>query len=402
MLTAGGTQILPAMAERAASPALQFPPAKPSSGPGGYTPPQVQTRTAWLMATKLTSMLGDAAWLLHRGTYGRQLAILTVFGGAVWAVRRWLPNLYVATLFAYCSFLYLLILARLWWIRDDDGVWSWQHFRERFNALLRDGAGGVFAGGEFSFGTLLERMKLGFIAIGLAFVVLVPPVSALVQEAARLVGLIAEGADLRRTLGQIEMLGGYSVGFGVVLWLWRQLRERSPSAKAAEFKRSAQALTASPALPWFVDARTDVSAAELPTELRTLVSVLSGWRPRRSDESGYERSLVRFLERELPGTKTRTQQPISLRDGGRGELDVVVDDVLAIELKTSLRTAAEADRAVGQLHRYSESWGHGPTMLLVCDAREGFADSGVVQRVGALRSLGLPVFVVAAGSRPQN
>lgn len=40
-------------------------------------------------------------------------------------------------------------------------------------------------------------------------------------------------------------------------------------------------------------------------------------------------------------------------------------------------------------------------MLLVCDAREGFADSGIVQRVGALRTLGLAVFVVAAGSRPR-
>lgn len=142
--------------------------------------------------------------------------------------------------------------------------------------------------------------------------------------------------------------------------------------------------------------------ADLPAELRPLVNVLSAWRPRRSDESGYERSLVRFLERAMPGTRTRTQQPIRLRDGGRGELDVVVDDVLAIELKTSLRTASEADRAVGQLHRYSESWEHGPTMLLVCDASEGFADTGLVQRVGALRTLGLAVFVVAAGSRPRN
>jgi hypothetical protein len=352
------------------------------------------------LAAQVATALGDLSWWLHRATYGHQLVLLTILGVAVYGSRHFLSGLYVWALFTYTAFLYLLLLARLWWIRDDNGNWSRKHFSERFGAVLRDALGGLFTSGEFSLGTLLERMKLGLIAIGLALLVLVPPISALTYDVAGSVNLASESGDILRGLGQLETVGGYLLALGTLVWLFRRLRQTRPSEQAAEFKKSAEALTTRTDLPWYVDARDEsTNGRELPRELQTLVSTLHRWRPRRSDESGYERSLVRFLERDLPGIKTRTQQPIQLEDGRRAELDVVVDDVLVIELKTDLRTASESDRAYGQLARYSASWKRGPVMLLVCEARFDFAEHMLVRRVGELRSLGRPVFVVAAGRR---
>ena len=65
----------------------------------------------------------------------------------------------------------------------------------------------------------------------------------------------------------------------------------------------------------------------------------------------------------------------------------------------SLSRSSEADRAVGQVWKYAEAWTHGPVMLLLCETRAGFAQAGVIDRIGELRDRGRPLFVVAAGRR---
>ena len=411
--TAGGTQILPATAfQPPPNPyALSGTLAAPTV-PAEAAPPPVLRETTnestgedknarqakWSLAARLTSALGDVAWWLHRHTYGHQLLLLSVFGAVVYVARRFVPTLYTSSLFIYASFLYLLLLARLWWVRDDDGNWSWSHFAERFGAVLRDALGGMFRSGEFSFGTLLLRAKLGLIAMGLGLVVLAPPLSASTYSVMTSLTFGAESRDVLALFAELESIGGWVFAVGFVVWLLDELRHRRPSAAAQAFKKSAEVLTSRADLPCFVDVRQGAAGERsVPAELSALVGVLGRWRPRRSDEAGYERSLVRFLEKELPGSKTWTQRPIPLEGGGRAELDVVVDDVLAIELKTGLRTAAEADRAMGQLGRYSASWKRGPLVLLVCEARYDFGESMVIERVRELRSLGRSVFVVAAG-----
>jgi hypothetical protein len=356
------------------------------------------TSTArWSLAARLTSAMGDVAWQLHLRTYRKQLLLLSVAGGAVWIAGRFFLGLYVWALFAYSTFLYLLLLARLWWVRDDEGAWSWSHFAERFGAVVRD-ARNTFAAGERSLGALLERTKLACLAIGLALVVLAPPVSACIYTIASSLALAGESRDIVQALGQLEAWGGVLTAVGVLAWLWRGLQRRHPSVATAEFRKAVEVVAVRHDLPCFVDVREGTrSAQQIPAELVALVGILGRWRPRRANEAGYERSLVRFLEKELPGSKTFAQCPIKLEGGGRAELDVVVDDALAIELKTGLRTAAEADRAVGQLGRYSASWKHGPLMLLVCEARADFGENMIIERVRELRSLGRAVFVVAAG-----
>lgn len=102
-------------------------------------------------------------------------------------------------------------------------------------------------------------------------------------------------------------------------------------------------------------------------------------------------------KKSLPGVDARTQQPFEAEDGSRGRIDVVVDDVLAIELKRALRASSEADRAVGQVFKYAASWRKGPVILLLCEAPWDFAEQPLVRRLGELHAIGRAVFVVAAG-----
>lgn len=143
--------------------------------------------------------------------------------------------------------------------------------------------------------------------------------------------------------------------------------------------------------------RTGATHPEVLLRL-TGIYILARWKPRASErEAGYERSLVRFLERNMPGIDAQTQLPFQAEDGTRGRIDIVLDEVVAIELKRDLRISADADRAVGQVLKYAASWRRGPVLLLLCEASAEVADLPVLKRIAELREGGRSLFVVAAG-----
>lgn len=355
-------------------------------------------RRAWSLATWLATALGNVAWWLDRTTYGKRLFLLSVLAGAVWSAEHFALELYPWALLAYSSLLYLLLLAQLWWIRDDDGSWTWRKFTERSFGTLAASANGLFRREEFSFRVLLEDAQQVLIATGLGLVVLAPPIAALVRFLFSSSDAFGEG--FISLLQTVQALGGWAFLFGSLAWVSRRFGRRAPATIA--FKSAATAL-AKPGLaqhfPFVLDVRNPtVSYDALPLELRPLAVTLSEWRPREHDgERGYESSLVNFLKKRLPGVKTKQQQPFEAEDGTRGKLDVVIDDVLVIELKRSLKAAGEADRAVGQVFKYAASWKNGPVVLLLCEARWDFAEQPIVRRLAELHAMGRAVFVVAAG-----
>lgn len=391
--------VLPSAAHGWANPEHRgVPPQTPTYG--GPEPPRVPTPVATEMSNqgprsggRVARALGDMTWWLDRATYGRRLLYLSIAGVAVLATKRFAVDAYVPALFVYSSFLYLLLLARLWWVRDDNGTWSWRCFAERSAGAIPDAFTGLFKVEELSLQYVLEQLQLFFLASGLALAVVAPPLGALARWALT-AGIVTE------LLSTLETAGKLIFCLGLLPWLLKRLRGRSAAAKV--FKRAAVALATreSPgSVPLIVDVRqSETWTAGVPAEFHPLLGALARWKPRANErESGYERSLVRFLERNIPGIDAQTQLPFQAEDGTRGRIDVVLDDVVAIELKRDLRVSADADRAVGQVLKYAASWRKGPVILLLVEASAEVADLPVLKRIAELRDGGRSLFVVAAG-----
>lgn len=345
------------------------------------------------LVNAVAGVLGNVTWWLDRVTYGRRLLYLSVAGAVVLTTKHFAADAYVPALFLYCSFLYLLLLARLWWVRDEAGKWTWGRFADRSIGLAHDAFAGLIRVEELSLQYLLEQLQLAFLACGLALTVIAPPLGALAHW------LVSPGT-VTAFLSALETVGLTLFGLGLVPWLLKHLRGRSAAAKS--FKQAALALGTRESLsrvPLIVDLRQpDSWTGGVPVEFQPLLGMLARWRPRESArESGYERSLVRFLERSIRGIEVQTQLPFQSEDGTRGRIDVVLDDVVAIELKRDLRASADADRAVGQVLKYAASWRKGPVMLLLVEASAEVADLPVLKRIAELREGGRSLFVVAAG-----
>lgn len=359
-----------------------------------HSPREVRTVT-----DRLVALLGRAAWHLDRVTHGRQLLTLIVAGAAVWAARQYSPSAYVPSLFVYASLLYLLLVARLWWIREDDGSWSWHRFAARARAALVEYFRGFTTTAELSFASLRDQFKVTFIAVGLVFVTIVPPALALLKFAQSFVTTSGD-SDLSRVLQHVEQAGWVLIVLGVLSASAKWLQRKSPEAVA--FTHSASFLQQNEQSPFIVDvweANRDIG--RVPEQLRPFVTTLARWQPRaRRTEGEYEASLERFLLKALPGTRISRQVDLATPNGTpMGRVDMIIDKTLAIELKLKLRLATEIDRAVGQVSKYAAAWTSGPIVLLVCETKDGFSRAAYVERLAELRRLGRSVFLVAAGRR---
>ncbi|MFZ5896834.1 MAG: hypothetical protein ACOY0T_37605 [Myxococcota bacterium] len=360
-------------------------------------PPPKRAPTA--VAISVVLLLGRAAWRLDAATHGKQLPILIGIGGAVWIARHFFPTAYVPGLFVYSSLLYLLLLARLWWIRDDDGIWSWQRFAERARAATVEYFRGFTTVAELSVASILDQLKVTFLAVGLAFLIVAPPLLALLKFAQSLMTTEGE-SGLSNLLELVEVLGGILVALGIFSAAAKWLRRRSP--EAAAFTNAASFLQQGESSPFIVDvweASRDIG--RVPEPLRPFVTTLARWQPRgRKTEGEYEASLERFLMKTLPGTRISRQVDLASANGTpMGRIDMIIDKTLAIELKLRLRLATEVDRAVGQVSKYAAAWTNGPIVLLVCETKEGFSRAAYVDRLAELRRLGRAVYLVAAGRR---
>jgi len=302
---------------------------------------------------------------------------------------------YVPLLFCYSAFVYLLLLARLWWVRDRDGSWNWPAFSRRLWSATANIRRSFFAA-EFSWENLFRELAQALSAAGFCILVLGTPIEALLSTATSADSPTAQGTGW---LSTIQTTGFTIVIAGVVSWI---LSRRRKSAETRSFEIGAQQLAVRSDLPLVIDLfDAAVTRMPLPNEIHRVLDTLAAWRPRAMDwEVDYEASLKRFLIKRLPGVKVDRQRQIDPALGKRGGIiDVVVDDVLAIELKKELRSSGESDRALAQVWKYAEVWKRGPLFVLLCETRSGFADSPIIRRMGELRGKGCPIFVIAAGRR---
>jgi hypothetical protein len=349
-------------------------------------------------ASLAVGTFGTLACWLDRATYGNRLKIVGALGAVVWAAGYFegLETAYVPSVFLCTAVTYLLVLARIWWIRGDDGRWTWDCFKARIRAVVADTVATFADREESSLASALPKLISASAVSGVLLIALAPTFTALVTES--LWWSDRFRVQLLEVVEGLERFGGWCLWVAAALGVFEYLRRKQPSAKTDAFKQGAKVVGSQADLPPVLDVwDTEYS---IPTELSGFVSVLAEWKPRMQEtEDGYERSLKRHLQKMLPGSLVENQKPIKTNDGRPAELDVVVDNSIVIELKKDLRVAAEMDRAIGQLARYASSWHHGPILLLVCETDSSFSSSPVVQRVNDLRRIGHSVLIAAAGRR---
>lgn len=99
------------------------------------------------------------------------------------------------------------------------------------------------------------------------------------------------------------------------------------------------------------------------------VSAMKCWNPGRCYyEYEFQDKLCEHLRKKLPNSVVETERPIGDKAlGNKGRADIVIDETILIEMKRKQSGSGEADRARGQIHRYSEIWSNrGPVILLLC------------------------------------
>jgi len=92
----------------------------------------------------------------------------------------------------------------------------------------------------------------------------------------------------------------------------------------------------------------------------TLADLISRWVPKKcSTEKEYEKSLLNFLNKEIPDIKIIPQYAI-----GRSKADLLIGNDIILEIKKDLTKTTQYDRLIGQLTRYQE-WKGRVIVLLV-------------------------------------
>jgi len=203
------------------------------------------------------------------------------------------------------------------------------------------------------------------------------------------------------------------VALAVLGWSVSGIRRHSNKAEkllaSIRIDRSiaSQGLLASPGLSAgafdvFQLDKSDIEAIE-NKGLSDLLKAFKAWRPHYHDnEHGYQLALERFLRRRFRDSKVEREVPIGARHADlNGRLDLVLADCVAVELKKQMGEA-EADRAIGQMRKYSNAWLKGPMVLLVTESRGNAAEARAAREVTSTRTgNGHPVLFVAAGHRPR-
>jgi hypothetical protein len=149
--------------------ATQQPYAVPNAAPKRVAVAPLPSKKAAGVATaaSIALALGRAAWWLDRVADGKRLVVLASLGFVVWVAREYVGGIgYVLTLLAYTSLLYLLLLARFWWVRDSDGDWTWSTFSTRARVAITDVAQTIFDAQERSWAGVLDELRSFLLAVG--------------------------------------------------------------------------------------------------------------------------------------------------------------------------------------------------------------------------------------------
>jgi hypothetical protein len=254
-------------------------------------------------ATSVALVLGRAAWWLDRVADGKRLGVLATLGFIVWAAREELGGIgYVLTLLTYTSLLYLLLLARFWWVRDSDGNWKWSTFSTRARVAITDAAQTIFDAQERSWAGILDELRGFLLALGTGLVVLGAPVAAIVGAALSFLGLEQERANFGAFVNTMSQVGTAAIIIALLTWFLKRTQRRAPQADL--FKQAAIALRDTRHLPFVIDTY-DRNGNGAPAELQLLLDHIGRWKPRHLDsEAAYEASCNEsYLARRLSDSR---------------------------------------------------------------------------------------------------
>lgn len=339
-------------------------------------------------ATTGVGLFGRAAFWIDDKLYGWRRFLFTVLALVTAVAYGFGPLWYFVGLLSLALAGYIYLLARVWGLRDEDGNWRWAYVLTRIKAWF----GGL---AEFSLPPLAAMVRsvgAWLMSIGLFVLALSPAVVAL---AAALSDVFGEGIKPSQYVSWHRWLAwpaGLIAFFGLLLYMRWWLRMRGSAGQLRAALRGNEGL-------YFDAWRDSVDSYTEDPGLRRVLHALRTWRPRRcQSEADYELSLVRHLVRMLPDVSIQTQRPVHYANLRVGKIDVVIADWFALELKKRVK-ATEADRAVGQVWKYAETWGRGPVGLLLCESTGDGIEQLMAERLAQLRSQGRQVLLIAAGAR---
>jgi hypothetical protein len=306
----------------------------------------------------------------------------------------------------FSFFLFLLMVARIGSLRDDEGRWSFDIVADRMRS-----AGKSFGESFSAFGDLRGSQKI--VALGKSLVGISLVGLALRNLVVLFVILVEELLDARMGTAQsldktMMSVGIYALLAGIALWVlgWWSIRS-SVEALALVPNEAARdhLIAATKALPIMIDCADKANALALAERsgdpvLAAVIKVLVSWQARGAEsEADYQASLHRKLRRDLPGANPERERPIGDRaTRNRGRADLVVSDSLLIEMKKGLTTTS-AQRAIGQIQMYLSAWNRGPVMLLVCEVEPAMVQPFLLKEIENMRRRQEPVVMVFAGRR---
>ena len=408
------------------TPADSAGPLQPTTSAGGQSPDLLAVGSALegeppptkvgIFAQLVLGLLRLSAILTER-LRGKQLLVVGVGGAIVFGVGKLRMPVYVWLLPSYVFVLYLMLIGWLWSLQDEEGSWTLRHLGHRLKQMgnyalgreggIRDDQNSLPDEPEDTKVSLWGKIKdwlagrrpLSF-AIGIVILVLLPPFELITGSSNSLLNWLA-------------IIGGGFALLPMVSWALSWGRRHSNKAKdlflSIQVDRSIpfQGLLASPGLPAgafnvFQLDKSDIEAIE-NKGLSDLLKAFKAWRPHYHDnERGYQLALERFLRRRFRDSKVEREVPIGARHADlNGRLDLVLADCVAVELKKQMGEA-EADRAIGQMRKYSSAWSKGPMVLLVTESRGNAAEARAAREITSTRTgEGHPVLFVAAGHRPR-
>ncbi len=372
----------------AAPPQTQFAPVPPVTSPQASVP---GLDIVLGVAHTIASLIGRAAFWLDYKAYGWRGALVCTLATVTWFASFFSSHVYAVLLVLLATLLYLLVLARIWGLRDETGDWTWSHTSQRMRAWLRGSWQGLLDMTDLPGIEIVRVVGARLVTVGMLMLVATHGANAMLGALLQTFGSggwIEESKTFATTL---QVFGGVAAATGaLLLYLWSRGRKRGLHVPL-------NALNNTPQLTF--DAwRDDPVAVTSDPALQQLLEVLRAWKPRSCEyESDYEASLMRHLRRRVPGTKIEQQRPVRYKDRHVGRIDLVVGESIGLELKRAL-TGTEMDRAVGQVWKYLEAWEKGPVALLLCESRAGMDDL-LATRLQELRAMGRPILVIAAGRR---
>ena len=248
--------------------------------------------------------------------------------------------------------LWVLVFAWLGGLRNDDGMWNGGLFFRRISTHIADLKEAASDLTWASLGSLL--VALGSTTLALR------NIGTVVAVAFDNPGILVGFANNLLAIGTI------SFTLGVILLL-RRLFGRTRATSTA-IQTAASAIGKLPPLIDMQEYRTAQFGGNDPVQVT--LAALARWYQRRTigydDEYGYQIALERHFQRYVKELPVRREVWMG-KNRKDGIADIVLGGIVLIEVKHHF-SKTRADRAIGQMKGYAQTWKGRPKLLVIFDA----------------------------------